>query len=242
MLLVRPKPAAKPQAAGLIPLEIGGLRVRPSTRARRMGLRVDARLGEVVFTWPVKSRITAEKALRFIEQNRGWIEKHRKAAAPAQVFAAGLQLAIAGRNVTITPVAGRGVTRLEGDALLVHGAPEHLARRVKDFLKTEAARYLQRLTDDKSAALGLKPVAIRIADPRSRWGSCTPDGRIMYSWRLILAPPGVMDYVAAHEVAHRIHLNHGRKFWALCDDLAADMSGSRHWLKTEGRQLMGFGA
>jgi len=241
LLLVKPKPAAKP-VSDIIPLEIGGLRVKPSTRARRMGLRVDARAGEVVFTWPVKSRITPEKALRFIEQNRDWIEKHRKAAPPPRIFAPGLALNIAGKSAAITHVAGRGVTRLEGDVLLVHGAPEHLPRRVKDFLKAEAARHLQQLTDDKSAAIGLKPTAIRIADPRSRWGSCAPDGRIMYSWRLILAPPAVMDYVAAHEVAHRVHLNHGRRFWALCDKLATDMTSSRHWLKTEGRQLMGFGA
>lgn len=231
--------AAAPK--GIIPPELGGLPVRPSPRARRMGLRVEARTGDVVFTWPLKGRISVDRALRFIEENRSWIERQQNRKTPAQPFAPGTVLTVAGRAVTIHHAAGRGLTRIEGDVLLVHGQPEHISRRVKDFLKKEALQTLQRLTDEKSAHLNLKPLGIRILDPRSRWGSCGPDGRIMYSWRLILAPHEVMDYVVAHEVAHRVHLNHSRRFWALCASMTADASASRAWLRQQGRLLMAAG-
>jgi len=242
MLFRRKKPTDSLTAPkGTIPLDLGGLPVRPSPRARRMGLRVEARTGDVVFTWPLKGRISVERALKFIEENRGWIERQQSRKTPAQPFAPGTVLTVAGVPVTIHPAGGRGLTRIEGNVLLVHGQPEHVSRRVKDFLKKEALATLQRLTDEKSVSLKLKPLAIRILDPRSRWGSCGPDGRIMYSWRLILAPVQVMDYVVAHEVAHRIHLNHSRRFWALCASLTADASGSRHWLRQQGRLLMAAG-
>lgn len=206
-----------------------------------MGLRVDARSGDVVFTWPLKSRLTVEKALRFIEENRGWINKQRAAATKPVPFAAGTVLHVAGMPVVIRHDGGRGVTRIEGSDLIVHGRPEHLPRRVKDFLKKAATERLTALTHEKSRALGLKPASVRILDPRSRWGSCGPDGRIMYSWRLLLAPYEVMDYVVAHEVSHRIHLNHSRRFWKQCIDLAPHSARARRWLRQHGRVLLGYG-
>ena len=77
-------------------------------------------------------------------------------------------------------------------------------------------------------------------DPKTRWGSCAPDGSMMFSWRLILAPPDVLDYVVAHEVAHRIHMNHSPKFWALCASLTADAGEAKRWLKKNGHALMAY--
>lgn len=237
-MLFRLKP--RPTKAD-IPLDIGGVRVRPSARARRFSLRVDARAGDVVFTWPLKSRVSLEKALRFVETHRGWIEDQRRKSADAVPFAPGVTLHVAGAPCVIEHAHGRGLTRLEEGRLVVHGRPEHLPRRVRDFLKAEAARVLKDLSDQKAAILRLLPVSIRILDPKTRWGSCGPDGKLMYSWRLLLAPPEVMDYVAAHEVAHRVHMNHSRKFWTLCASLTADAAASRRWLRQNGRRLLAYG-
>ncbi|TAL34808.1 MAG: M48 family peptidase [Alphaproteobacteria bacterium] len=224
-----------------IPLDIGGVRVKPSSRARRFSLRVDAKAGDVVFTWPLKSRVSLERAQRFVETHRGWIEDQRRKSADAIPFAPGATLHIAGAPCVIEHAPGRGLTRLEEGRIVVHGQPEHLPRRVKDFLKNEAMRALKRLSDEKASTLGLPPAPVRILDPKTRWGSCGPDGKLMYSWRLLLAPPEVMDYVVAHEVAHRVHLNHSRRFWALCAGLTADAAASRRWLRQNGRRLLAYG-
>lgn len=226
----------------IIPADLGGVRVKPSPRARRLSLRVDMRQGDVVLCWPLRSRISAEKALRFIAENQGWINSQRNSAVAYRPFMAGATVPVAGVDHLIEHRPGRGVTRLEEGKLVVYGRPEHLNRRVRDFLKEEAERVLQTLSNDKAAALGLTPVAVRILDPKSRWGSCGPDGKIMYSWRLLLAPYEVMDYVVAHEVAHRLHHNHGRKFWALCAELAAaDYKSCRLWLRRNAQLLQAYG-
>ncbi|MDF3024098.1 MAG: hypothetical protein K0R10_1459 [Alphaproteobacteria bacterium] len=231
----------KPTDTALIPNDIGGIRVKPSARARRMGLRVEAKTGEVIFTWPLKGRISHARALQFVETNRGWIEKQTSRAIPKKLFAPGTTVSIAGMDYTIVHAAGRGVTRLEDDRLIVHGQPEHLARRIRDFLKSHAEEILTMLTHEKSRSLGLKPAAVRVMDPKSRWGSCGPDGRIMYSWRLILAPYDVMDYVVAHEVSHRVHMDHSRKFWRVCIELAPESKQLRQWLRSHGRELLAYG-
>ena len=234
-MLFRPRP--KPDKA-VIPLDIGGVRVKPSARARRMSLRIDAKQGDIVLIWPLRGRVSADSALRFIDEHRGWIEDHRQRASQVVSLAAGTVLPIAGRDCTIEHAAGRGVTRLEGDRLIVHGRPEHLPRRVRDFLKDEAHRILKALSDEKAARLGLPSVEVRVRDPKTRWGSCGPDGKLMYSWRILLAPPDVMDYLVAHEVAHRVHLNHSRRFWAVCAQLTTDAAANRRWLRKNGRQLL----
>jgi predicted metal-dependent hydrolase len=224
-----------------VPLDIGGVRVKPSSRARRFSLRADAKAGDVVFIWPLKSRVSLERALRFVETHRDWIEDQRRKAAEATPFAPGATLHVGGIPCVIERATGRGLTRMEEGKLVVYGQPEHLPRRVRDFLKNEAARVLKELSDKKAATLGLPSISIRILDPKTRWGSCGPDGRLMYSWRLLLAPPEVMDYVVAHEVAHRIHLNHSRKFWALCASLTTDAAASRRWLRQNGSRLLAYG-
>ena len=240
MLFRRPKP--KPEAPKqLIPLDVGGVRVQPSSRARRFSLRVDAKAGDVVFCWPLESRVSLARALEFVETHRAWIEDHRRTAARAVPFAPGSVLPVMGTPYTIEHRPGRGLTRFEGDKIIVHGGAEHTPRRVRDFLKAEAYRCFKELSDKKAALLDLPPVSIRILDPKTRWGSCGPDGRLMYSWRVLLAPPEVMDYLVAHEVAHRVHLNHSRRFWALCASLTENAAQNRRWLRREGRTLLRYG-
>lgn len=219
------------------PAEIGGVRVKPSTRARRMSLRMDVKLRDIVLVFP--RRASQKSALRFIEENRRWIEAQRSKLPQESVVGHGQTVTVLGREYIIVHKTGRGLTRFEGDNLIVHGRPEHLSRRLKDFLKIQAAQVLSGCAAEKAARLGLTPLPIRIADPKTRWGSCGPDGRIMLSWRLLLAPQEVMDYVVAHEVAHRVHLNHSRKFWALCAQLAPHTDRARRWMKRHGHTLHG---
>jgi hypothetical protein len=220
------------------PAEIAGLRVRVSPRARRLALRVDARAGDIVLTWP---RGASERmALRFIEENKIWIESRRQNLPPQVEFAPGKKISIYGEECAITHKTGRGVTRLEGKELIVHGRPEHLHRRIRDFLKETSRQILEDRAAQKLEQIG-KPLSdIRVIDPKTRWGSCSPDGRMMFSWRLILTPPDVLDYVVAHEVAHCIHLNHGKKFWALCASLTENAAGARRWLRTHGNAVMAY--
>jgi predicted metal-dependent hydrolase len=220
------------------PAEIAGIRVKTHARARRLCLRVDMKKGDIVLTWP---RGASERsALRFIEEHRDWIEKRRRETPAPRHFAEGHALSVCGRDVMIVRKPGRGVTALSAGELTVHARPEHLHRRVKDFLKETARAVLEEAAVQKQETLGLKPKPIRVADPKSRWGSCAPDGRMMFSWRLILAPPEVLDYVVAHEVAHRIHMNHSRKFWTLCAELADDSTAARRWLKKHGADIMAY--
>ncbi|MEZ0262130.1 MAG: M48 family metallopeptidase [Alphaproteobacteria bacterium] len=236
----RQKP--KPTDKTVIPADLGGVRVKPAPRARRLSLRVDVRMGDVVLCWPLKSRISAEKALRFIAENQGWIDIQRNRAIQRKPFGAGDIVPVAGVDHVIEHRLGRGVTRLEQGRLIVHGRPEHMSRRVRDFLKEEAERVLQELSNEKATQIDLPPVAVRILDPKSRWGSCGPDGKIMYSWRLLLAPYEVMDYVVAHEVAHRVHMNHSKRFWTLCAELSeGDYRACRRWLRSHARLLQSYG-
>lgn len=220
------------------PAEIAGVRVKVSLRARRMALRVDTRAGDVVLTWP---RGTSERsALRFIEEHKHWIETHRQKITKQQSFASGNILSIYGEECTIIRKEGRGVTRLEGKNLIVHGRSEHLPRRIRDFLKESARQIFEDKAAQKMELIGRTLSSIRVIDPRTRWGSCSHKGEMMFSWRLILTPPYVLDYVVAHEVAHCIHMNHSKKFWALCASLTEDTATARRWLKKNGTAVMAW--
>jgi predicted metal-dependent hydrolase len=224
--------------AVVAPAEIGGVRVKTSVRARRMALRVDSKIGDIVLTWP---RGASESyALRFIERNRDWIEQHRRKLPPPKSFAEGEVISVYGCDYKIVRKEGRGLSRLEAGQLIIHSRPEHLSRRIKDFLKEKAREVLLDATAAKLTDLSLKMKEVRVIDPKTRWGSCSPDGRMMFSWRLILAPPEVLDYVVAHEAAHRIHMNHSRKFWALCASLTENAGASRKWLRKNGHALMAY--
>lgn len=219
-----------------IPDIIDGVPVRANARARRMALRVDNKTGDVVLVWP--KRASEKSARRFIEENRQWIARQRAEIVPARNVQPGDKISVGGREYLLVHRAGRGLSHFDGDQLVICGDVAHFPRRLRDFLKREALAALKDLSDRKAAALNLLPTEVRILDPKSRWGSCGPDGRLMYSWRLILAPYDVMDYVVAHEVAHRVHFNHSRKFWTLCASLTSNAAASRRWLRSEGRQLM----
>ena len=239
-----PLPEAIEIAGGQLPLT-----VRQNPRAKRMIMRIAPGGGGLVVTVP--RGMPNRKVREFLDRHRGWVEE-RVSRAPGRVaIAPGAVIPVRGVPTLLTHRGGRQVTQLEplpggaGDAhvsnapqqLLVGGTPEHFSRRVFDYLRKEARRDLEAAVKSHAATVGLEPRAITIKDTTSRWGSCSSDRRLAFSWRIVMAPPHVLDYLAAHEVAHFREMNHGPKFWALCRKLCPDMEAGKVWLKRNGSGL-----
>jgi len=130
----------------------------------------------------------------------------------------------------------------DGSRLLcVTGGAPHIDRRVADFLKREAQRDLDAASRLHASCLGVTIKRITVRDQSSRWGSCSRTGVLSYSWRLILAPPFVLDYLAAHEVAHLAELNHSPRFWRLVRGLSPEFKRAKTWLVTHGSELHRYG-
>ena len=210
---------------------------RRSMRARRISLRFDVRSGGLVLTLPPRATKAAGQAL--LRDSANWIAA-RAAALPASVVLAdGAWVPVHGVRRQI--VQARGLTRLDGDTLYVGGEPACLTRRVTDWLRAEAARTFAPMAHARAAQVGRDVTRVVLRDTRTRWGSCTGAGVLMFSWRLVMAPPWVQEYVVAHEVAHRVHMHHGPAFWALLDGLCADRAAAEAWLAGEGVGLLRVG-
>ncbi len=125
--------------------------------------------------------------------------------------------------------------------LLVPGDPAAFSRRVGDHLKALARADLLAAVERHAAALGRRPARVVLRDTTSRWGSCSSRGTLSFSWRLVLAPPFVLDYLAAHEVAHLAEMNHGPVFWDHCRRLCPRSDEARAWLKANGAGLHAIG-
>jgi len=190
------------------------IEVRRLKSARRLRLRFDEAAGILKLTCP--SRTSRRAALAWALDQREWIEAQLARAAPAEPFVAGASIPIEGRDIRIVWREDwpRAPVLIDGE--LQCGGPEHgLARRIDAFLKQRARDTMSRDIAGFAAAAGTIPRSVAVGDAATRWGSCSSEGRIRMSWRLILAPPEVRRYVAAHEVAHLVHLNHGPEFKAL---------------------------
>ena len=225
--------------------EIYRVSLKRSTRSRRFTLRVRSATGDVLLTMPARASLKA--AREFAERHSAWISV-RLARLPRPVaFEPFEATPLRGVDHTIVhrPDA-RGVVWVEkggaGRLLCVSGERPHVRRRVADFLKREARKDIEAAVARHARAIGAKPKNIAVRDTVSRWGSCSSTGRLSFSWRLILAPPYVLDYLAAHEVAHLVHLNHSSKFWSLVNRLCPDTNRAEAWLKTHGSNLYRFGA
>nr|WP_198371947.1 SprT family zinc-dependent metalloprotease [Roseomonas rosulenta] len=211
-----------------------------SARARRVSLRIDARAGEVVVTLPMRTARRAGMAL--LTTHAAWVMQRLAALSPALAFAPGVEIPLGGRpHVIRHDPAARGGAFLDGATIVVTGAPEFLARRVRDFLRAEAKRRIAVLAEGHAATLGVKIAAIRLKDTNSRWGSCAPDGTLAFSWRLVMAPDVVLDYVVAHEVAHLRELNHSSRFWAHVESLTPNREMAQDWLRENGPALLRIG-
>lgn len=210
---------------------------RRAPRARRLSLRVSRLDGRVTLSLP--PGVSARAGRAFAIEKAAWL-RAALAAQPARVAVGpGAWLPVEGVARQVVTVAGRGVC-LDGPALRVAGPPGRAAARVRAFLIAEARARLAAAVDRHAAGLGRVPRALVLADPRSRWGSCSAAGRLMFSWRLVMAPPEVLDYVAAHEVAHLVEMNHSPGFWAVVARLCPGQAQGRRWLKQQGAGLHAY--
>lgn len=227
-------------------LEIDGrnvpLAVRRSRRARRLYLRVDPSApADLPVELILPRGVGLAEGLRFARDKSGWVARRLAALPPLVPFSDGTTIEVHGERLVVRHVGGVVATRRDGPVLAVGGTAEHLARRVRDWIKAHAREILTRRSRELAGCLGRQVRGVRLGDPRSRWGSCSPDGRLAYSWRLVLAPPFVLDYVVAHEVAHLVHLNHGKRFWQLVATLVDDIETPRAWLNRHGPRLLRHG-
>lgn len=212
---------------------------RRSSRARRISLRFDVATGGVVLTLPPRASRAAGQ--RMLDGNVAWIAD-RAARLPAPiVLADGAWVPVHGVKRRIVATGGRGLTTLTADALHVPGDPAFLPRRVTDWLQAEARRTLVPLAHSRAGQLDRAVARVVLRDTRTRWGSCTAAGTLMFSWRLVMAPPWVQDYVVSHEAAHRVHMDHSPRFWAVLDGLCPARMAAEAWLAGEGVGLLRVG-
>jgi predicted metal-dependent hydrolase len=218
--------------------------VRIHARARSYRLSIPHN-GLPVLTLPPHGKWVEAEA--FLLRHSNWLAARLKRAPAAvnlgdggMVPLRGVQHAIVGTG----KVRGRVEVTEQGGmpVLLVPGDPAHQARRLIDWLKAEAAIDLAARTAVHAERLGVSVKTVKLRSQSSRWGSCSSTGNLNYNWRLIIAPPHVLDYVAAHEVAHLKEMNHSDKFWANVKRTLPDMERGRAWLKAHGRELMLYGA
>ncbi|MGC8633144.1 MAG: M48 family metallopeptidase [Candidatus Limnocylindrales bacterium] len=226
-------------------------RLRRSPRARRLRLVVDG--GEMpVLTLP--HRLPVQVADAFVLERRAWIERHlaRAAAEHARRLARsplgdGGTLELLGRRhrleVRVLPAGRRSSVQHDDSAdpvVRVHLAPgdaRPLAVVMEAWLRREARAAVEHRVVARAPQVGVAPTSISIRDQRSRWGSASRRGRLSFSWRLVLAPPAVLDYVVVHELAHLAVFGHPPAFWALVRAVAPETDWARRWLRVHGREL-----
>jgi predicted metal-dependent hydrolase len=225
--------------------QIYSVRLRRHRRARRYTLRIHPTDREAILTMPPRG--TLSEARDFAQLHGGWIAARLGRLPKAAPFHAGTIIPLRGVPHRIVHRPGvRGTvwpeTRDSGERILcVAGAAEHVERRVHDYMKREVRADLQEAVQSCAQALGVKVKRLSIRDQSSRWGSCTSAGSLSFSWRLILAPPFVLDYLAAHEVAHLVEMNHSVRFWKVVARICPSMERARKWLDSSGNDLHRYG-
>lgn len=224
------------------------LRLSVNPRARRLSIRIDARAGEAVVVAP-RERLLAQ-GVDFARTKSDWIAERLAAQADGAPLMPGGSVMLKGDPFRLVATGGAGAARLGRDAtgpvILSGGEGEAFSRRVENLLKRQARDTLIARTDAHLRALGKAagtgPVRISIVDTRSRWGSCSPHNRsIRYSWRVVMAPEPVIDYLAAHETAHLVHADHSPAYWAVVERLVGDPRPHRRWLREHGAALHAVG-
>ncbi|MGE3247744.1 MAG: M48 family metallopeptidase [Beijerinckiaceae bacterium] len=217
--------------------------------ARRFTLRVRAASRDVVLSMPLRAKV--DEAHKFAAQHAAWIGARIKRLPEPVPFAEGSVIPLRGIEHTIRHMPSMRGTVWTGDAsscsgdcepiLYVAGDSSHVERRVDDYLRKQAKLDLMAAVGRHCAQLGVRPSRVSLRDTSSRWGSCSSNGNLNFSWRLILAPAFVLDYLAAHEVAHLRHLNHSARFWKLARELCPDTDIAEAWLSAHGTHLHRYG-
>lgn len=225
--------------------EVYLVQLRRNAQARRYTLRIQTVTREVVLTMPPRGSL--KQAREFAHKHGAWIAARLQRLPQPVPFAHGEVLPLRGLDHRIVhrPHARGTVWTESGEAdelaLCVAGAAPHVPRRIRDFLKKEAKRDLEAASKRAAAALGVGLKRVSIRDQSSRWGSCSTTGVLSYSWRLILAPPFVLDYLAVHEAAHLVEMNHSRAFWRQVERICPDFKRAKGWLDAHGADLHRYG-
>lgn len=238
-------------AAKSVALQVEGIGVPVEVRrhhaARRFTLRVSKTRRAVVVTVPTRARM--DDAGSFLNKHIDWVRERLGNVPEGVPFAPGSLIPLRGRPHRVTLVSaerGRPIVGVEEGTgsmrLLVTGRAEHVPRRLKDWLLEQAKSDLDDRVTFHAKALGVRARRICLRDQQTRWGSCSANGVLSFSWRLILAPPHILDYVAAHEVAHILEMNHGPKFWKLVTRCVPRLEDAKAWLRNEGSDLHRYGA
>lgn len=218
--------------------------VRRHPTARRLTLRVSRTRRAVILTMPRSSDF--READQFLSRSLEWVRERLECVPEPAPFRDGAVVPLRGvaHKITFTGETRRGaVVRAETDtsrrmpSLRVFGLAEHAPRRLKDWLVAEAARNLDARVACHARTLGVRARRITMRDQKSRWGSCSSAGQLSFSWRLVLAPPFVLDYVAAHEVAHLVEMNHGPRFWRTVAQALPGYEEAKAWLHIHGLDL-----
>ncbi|MDG2530319.1 M48 family metallopeptidase [Caulobacter endophyticus] len=245
MNLFRPQPKAAPRRfadGDRLEIERCAVRLKVDGRARRVSLRVDRAKSEIVAIAPNQRRLT--EAVAFAHEKAGWMSLQLAALPGRQVIEPGGVLKIWGKAYRLE--IGPGRARMTDDALI---APDdaNWSLKILRLVKHRALEILTERTAHHAGRLGRPMPSVAVADPKARWGSCRParpgaPAAIRYSWRLVLAPAAVADYVVAHECAHLVEANHGPRFWALCETLIGDPAPHRAWLRAHAAELHAISA
>lgn len=208
--------------------------LKKSARARRFSLRISNVDGAVSLTMP--KRAALRDAVAFAQGHDGWLRKHLNKRPDQIVPRFGGSLLLDGIEAPITLGAGRQV-RFDAGVLYVPGTDAQVPAKLRAYYKTLARDRLAEASERYAKLVGRSFSRITLRDTRSRWGSCTSDGNLMYSWRLIMAPRAVQDYVAAHEVCHLLEMNHSDAYWRHVAAIYPDYKRQRSWLRKHGAQL-----
>ena len=214
--------------------------IRRSTRARRILLHVGVYDGTVELVLPPGA--SAREGLSFARTQTRWVANQLARIGESVPFADGAVFPVLGQPVTIRRNDSRSALPvLRDDVLLVGGRDDTVPSRVRRWVRGRALEEIKPRAERMGTDLGRRPARISMRDTRSRWGSCSRAGNLNFSWRLVMAPEFVLDYVVAHEVAHLRELNHSARFWALVDTLCPDVANARGWLRKHGADLHRYG-
>jgi predicted metal-dependent hydrolase len=215
--------------------------IRISERARRVGLRIDSAERKVELILP--RGVSERSGLRFLAAKRAWVTARLEALPQAVPFVEGAIVPLFGVPHRICRELGPAAppVKIVDGEMRVRGDPAHLARRVRDHLVAAARAELTPRARRLAAQIGRNVARVNVRDTRSRWGSCSGQRNLSFSWRLIFAPEPVLEYVVAHEVAHLAEMNHGPRFWTLVESLAPGSAGPRAWLKQNRTRLLAYG-
>ncbi|MBK8909430.1 MAG: M48 family metallopeptidase [Rhodospirillales bacterium] len=215
--------------------------VRCNPRARRMILRIAPCSGAVVITVP--SGVSVDDGVAFARSKSEWL-RSRLGALPRRIpFAPGAEIPLQGvpHRIRHDPAQPRRAVNAAGGEIVVGGTLGRLSDQVHAWLRNRAREALAPRVEGAAARIGRRPGRIAIRDQRTRWGSCAANGNLSFNWRLIMAPPVVLDYVVAHELAHLVERGHGPAFWRVVETLTPEARNARQWLSQHGSGLMLYG-